>query len=98
MPVPSITGIACSSLTSPPFPRKAKSSAGVGRQEADGSIFFNQSHGKTLHFKESFPSDGKGKVYDVALGDLDRDGCPNIVAARSEAPNAIYYGHLKPPR
>jgi hypothetical protein len=27
----------------------------------------------------------------LALGDLDGDGWPDIVAARSEAPNAIWF-------
>ena len=63
----------------------------VGRQEARGSIFFNQSRGKTLDFRESGWNDGKGTVYGLALGDLDADGWPDIVAARSEAPSAIWF-------
>ncbi len=68
----------------------------VGRQEARGSIFFNQSSAKTLNFKESLWNDGKGTVYGLALGDLDGDGWPDIVAARSEAPNAIWFNHPPP--
>ena len=63
----------------------------VGRQEARGSIFFNQSSTKELHFDEVSWGDGQGTVYGVALGDLDGDGWPDIVAARSEAPNAIWF-------
>ena len=63
----------------------------VGRQEARGPIFFNKSKEKTLEFEEAFWNDGKGTVYGVALGDLDGDGWPDIVAARSEAPNTIWF-------
>lgn len=63
----------------------------VGRQEARGSIFFNQSSTKTLSFQESGWNDGTGTVYGLALGDLDGDGWPDIAAARSEAPNALWF-------
>lgn len=63
----------------------------VGRQEAPGSLFFNRSSGKTLHFDESSWNDGQGTVYGLALGDLNGDAWPDIVAARSEAPNAIWF-------
>jgi hypothetical protein len=36
-------------------------------------------------------NDGKGSVYGVAIGDLDGDGWPDIVAARSDAPNAVWF-------
>jgi hypothetical protein len=63
----------------------------VGRQEARGTIFFNQSRAKTLSFHESVWNDGDGTVYGIALGDLDGDGWPDIAAARSEAPNAVFF-------
>jgi hypothetical protein len=44
-----------------------------------------------LTFEESAWNDGKGAVYGLALGDLDGDGWPDIVAARSEAPNGIWF-------
>jgi hypothetical protein len=30
-------------------------------------------------------------VYGFAVGDLDRDGLPDIAVARSEAPNVVYF-------
>ena len=71
--------------------RDGKPDVIVGRQEARGSIFFNQSSEKTLRFDESFWNDGKGTVYGLALGDLDGDNWADIVAARSDAPNAIWF-------
>jgi hypothetical protein len=37
-------------------------------------------------------------VYGFAIADIDRDGVVDIAAARSEAPNAVYYGHLTKPK
>ena len=36
-------------------------------------------------------NDGKGTVYGLAFGDFDGDGWPDIVAARSDAPNSIWF-------
>ena len=36
--------------------------------------------------------DNKGAVYGLAIGDLDGDGSPDIAAARSDAPNVVYFG------
>jgi len=71
--------------------RDGRSDIVVGRQEARGSIFFNLG-GETLpRFRETFWNDGKGSVYGVAIGDLDGDGWPDIAAARSDAPNAVWF-------
>lgn len=75
--------------------RDGKPDLVVGRQEARGSIFFNRGSGQTLGFTEASWNDGKGTVYGLALGDLDGDGWPDIVAARSDAPNAIWFS--RPP-
>jgi hypothetical protein len=71
--------------------RDGKPDLVVGRQEARGSVFFNQSSAKKLLFDEAAWGDGQGTVYGLALGDLDGDGWPDIAAARSEAPNAIWF-------
>jgi len=71
--------------------RDGKPDLVVGRQEARGSVFFNQSSAGSLRFEDVSWGDGQGAVYGVALGDLDGDGWPDIAAARSEAPNAIWF-------
>lgn len=71
--------------------RDGKPELVVGRQEARGSIFFNRSSAKKFQFEEGVWGDGQGAVYGLALGDLDGDGWPDIAAARSEAPNAIWF-------
>ncbi len=64
----------------------------VGRQQALGTVFFNRTtRGEKFTFTETPWGDGQGAVYGVALGDLDGDGWPDIAAARSDAPNAIWF-------
>ncbi|MES2219366.1 MAG: VCBS repeat-containing protein [Acidobacteriota bacterium] len=36
-------------------------------------------------------NDGKGTVYEMAFDDFNGDGWPDIVAARSDAPDAIWF-------
>jgi hypothetical protein len=68
----------------------------VGRQEARGSVFFNLGGGGLPRFREEPWNDGKGSVYGVAIGDLDGDGWPDIAAARSDAPNAVWFNGPAP--
>ena len=48
-------------------------------------------NGSGINFREIRWNDGKGDVYGVAIGDLDGDGWPDIVSARSDAPNAVWF-------
>lgn len=63
----------------------------VGRQQSHGSVFFNRSIGRKFDFAEAPWDDGQGAVYGLALGDLDGDGWLDIAAARSDAPNAVWF-------
>lgn len=59
----------------------------VGNQRAPGSVFFNE----PTKFRQTQWGDGKGAVYGLGIGDLDGDGWPDIAAARSDAPNAVWF-------
>jgi hypothetical protein len=52
-------------------------------------VFFNEGKGSTFQLVNF--GDGKGAVYGLALGDLNKDGFPDIAAARSDAPNVVYF-------
>jgi hypothetical protein len=71
--------------------RDGKPDIVVGRQEARGTVFFHLGGGRVPRFRETPWNDGKGSVYGVAIGDLDGDEWPDIVAARSDAPNAVWF-------
>ena len=57
--------------------------------ELAGSVCFNTGQGRTFH--EVPWNDGKGTVYGLAFADFHGDGWPDIVAARSDAPNSICF-------
>jgi hypothetical protein len=71
--------------------RDGKADIVVGRQEAVGSVLFNSGGSRVPTFGDTPWGDGKGSVYGVAIGDLDGDGWPDIAAARSEAPNGVWF-------
>ena len=71
--------------------RDGKLDVVVGNYEAPGSIFFQSGIGEKMAFQETHWGDGKGAVYGLAIGDLNGDGWPDIAAARSDAPNAVWF-------
>lgn len=68
----------------------------VGYDRAPGAVFFNQNAGRALRFTSASWNDGKGAVYGLAIGDLDGDGWPDIAAARSDAPNGVWFNGPAP--
>ncbi len=63
----------------------------VGNDNAVGSLFFRTADRSQFRYVQAAWNDGKGAVYGLAIGDLDGDGWPDIVAARSDAPNGIWF-------
>ena len=64
----------------------------VGNDQSPGSVWLNRgSRGGMTTFDTVRWNDGKGAVYGIAVGDLDGDGWPDIAAARSDAPNGIWF-------
>jgi hypothetical protein len=55
-------------------------------------VHFNDGSGRRFHAIRV--EDSKGTVYGFAVADLDRDGVMDIAAARSDAPNVVYFGRL----
>lgn len=53
------------------------------------AVFFGDGSGMT--FTRVDFGDGKGAVYGIDTGDIDRDGFPDIATARSGAPNILYF-------
>ncbi|MBK7908656.1 MAG: VCBS repeat-containing protein [Gemmatimonadetes bacterium] len=63
----------------------------IGNDELPGVVLFGRGEGRSLRFARASWNDGLGSVYAVAVADLDGDGWPDIAAARSDAPNAIWF-------
>ena len=63
----------------------------VGNIEAPSTVFFNDGSGR--HYTPVHFGDNKGTVYGFAIADLDGDGLVDIAAARSDAPNVVYFAN-----
>ncbi len=63
----------------------------VGNDQLPGVILFNRGSRAQQRFVAAPWNDGTGSVYAIAIGDLNGDGWPDIAAARSGAPNALWF-------
>ena len=57
----------------------------LGTVEAQSSVLINSGNGRSFSVTEL--GNGEGAVYGLAIGDVNGDGLPDIVTARSGAPN-----------
>jgi hypothetical protein len=57
--------------------------------QAPGAVYFNDGTGHK--YKRVQFGDNKGAIYGLAAPDLDGDGYPDIVAARSDAPSLLLF-------
>jgi hypothetical protein len=62
----------------------------VGHVGAPSTIYVNDGRGR--NFTSVSFGDAQGTVYGFAVGDFNEDGIPDIAAARSSAPNVLYFG------
>jgi len=69
--------------------RDRRSDIIVGWVHQPASVYYNTGQGHSFH--EVPWNDGNGVVYGITFGDLNGDGWPDIVAARSDAPNGIWF-------
>lgn len=61
----------------------------VGFVRTPGVVYFNDGTGRS--FEETPWNDGTGVVYGMVFGDVNGDKWPDIIAARSDSPNAIWF-------
>jgi len=65
----------------------------TGFVESPSIVFYNEGNNKS--FKQIAFGDSNGTVYGFAIADFNKDGIPDIAAARSEATNILYFGAIK---
>ena len=82
------TGNNPSSVTSADVNGDGKTDVVLGNERTPGVALINRGDGRS--FESIRFGDGEGAVYGLAIGDVTGDGCPDIVAARSEARSALY--------
>jgi 2-iminobutanoate/2-iminopropanoate deaminase len=58
--------------------------------EARSTVYFNDGGGR--RFTPVPFGDTRGTVYGIDIGDFDEDGRPDLAVAKSDAPNAVYFG------
>ena len=69
----------------------------LGNEKTPGAALINNGAGRSLtlvRFGDNDFGDNRGAVYGLALGDVNGDGSPDIVAARSGAPSMLYLNSL----
>ncbi len=66
----------------------------MGHVKAPTTVHFNDGSGR--RFRAVQVGDNRGTVYGFAIGDLDGDGLADLAAARSEAPNMVYFAAPSP--
>lgn len=69
----------------------------VGNAGGPGAILINHGGGRAFALTRFSDTEGDAAIYGVAIGDVNGDGIPDIVAGRSDAPNMLYLGCCREP-